>query len=160
MRKRFAIVVLFILLLGVLLTVYVKKRQDTFETFSVSATTEEEIKDELIIAIFMESITNNIYKFYSEYYSGQIMVYNYETSIVEIEKTENGFIYVRFGVTPQVGAHNPLGYDELLYSVDYAGKGKLIEYEHIENYDLPEKFQDYIIKPIGHLTSVDDNKLL
>lgn len=46
-----------------------------------------------------------------------------------------------------VGAHNPLGYDVLLYSVDYAGTGKLIQYEHIENYDVPEKFQDYIISP-------------
>ena len=82
MRKRLSIAVLFILLLGVLLTVYVKKRQDTFETFSVSATTEEEIKDELIIAIFIESITNNINKFYSEYYSGQIMVYNYDYFIL------------------------------------------------------------------------------
>lgn len=82
MRKRLSIAVLFILLLGVLLTVYVKKRQDTFEAFSVSATTEEEIKDELIIAIFIESITNNINKFYSEYYSGQIMVYNYDYFIL------------------------------------------------------------------------------
>lgn len=148
MRKRLVIAALFILLLGVLLIAHVKKRKDTFETFSVSATTEDEIKDELIIAIFIESITNNINMFYSEYYSGQIMVYNYETNIVEIKKTENGLIYVKFGATPQVGAHNPLGYDELLFSVDYVGNGKLVKYEHIKNYEIPVKFQEYIIKPI------------
>lgn len=147
MRKYLIIASFFILSLGVFLIVYGKKRQDTVEAFHISAITEDEIKNELIIAIFMESITNQVNMFYSEYYSGQIMVYNYETNIVEIEKNENGLIYVKFGVTPMVGAHNPLGYDVLLYSVDYAGKGKLIQYEHIENYDVPEKFQDYIISP-------------
>lgn len=148
MRKYLVIAVILILLLGVLLVAYVKRKQDAVETFHVSATTEDEIKDELIIALFIESITKNVNMFYSEYYTGQIMIYNYETIIVAIEKTENGSISVKFGVTPMVGAHNPLGYDELLYKIDYVGKGKLIQYEHIENYDVPEKFQDYIIKPI------------
>ena len=148
MRKYLVIAVILILLLGVLLVAYVKRKQDAVETFHVSATTEDEIKDELIIALFIESITKNVNMFYSEYYTGQIMIYNYETIIVAIEKTENGSISVKFGVTPMVGAHNPLGYDELLYKIDYVGKGKLIQYEHIENYDVPEKFKDYIIKPI------------
>ena len=148
MRKYSVIAVISVLSLGVLLIAYVKRRQDAVETFHVSATTEDEIKDELIIALFIESITNNVNTFYSEYYMGQIMVYNYETIIVAIEKTENSSISVKFGVTPMVGAHNPLGYDELLYKIDYAGNGKLVQYEHIKNYDVPEKFQGYIIKPI------------
>lgn len=148
MRKYSVIAFILILSLGVLLIAYGKKRQDAVETFHVSATTEDEIKDELIIALFIESITNNVNTFYSEYYIGQIIVYNYETIIVAIEKTENRSISVKFGVTPMVGAHNPLGYDELLYKIDYAGKGKLVQYEHIKNYDVPEKFQGYIIKPI------------
>ena len=148
MRKYPVIAAILILSLGVLLITYVKRQQDAVETFRVSATTEDEIKSELIIALFFESITKNVNMFYSEYYTGQIMVYNYETTIVAIEKTENGSISVKFGVAPMIGAHNPLGYDELLYRIDYAGKGKLIQYEHIKNYDVPEKFQDYIIKPI------------
>ena len=75
------------------------------------------------------------------------MVYNYEIEILEIEKN-NGFISIKFGVTPQIGAHNPLGYDELTYSIDYAGNGKLTKYEHIKNYPIPERFEKYIIKPI------------
>ena len=148
MRKYLVIAVILILLLGVLLVAYVKRKQDAVETFHVNATTEDEIKDELIIALFIESITKNVNMFYSEYYTGQIMVYNYETIIVAIEKTENRSISVKFGVTPMVGAHNPLGYDELLYKIDYVGNGKLVQYEHIKNYDVPEKFQGYIIKPI------------
>ena len=71
----------------------------------------------------------------------------FHISAITEDEIKNELIYVKFGVTPMVGAHNPLGYDVLLYSVDYAGKGKLIQYEHIENYDVPEKFQDYIISP-------------
>lgn len=87
MRKYLIIASFFILSLGVFLIAYGKKQQDTVEAFHISAITEDEIKNELIIAIFMESITNQVNRFYSEYYSGQIMVYNYETNIVEIKKT-------------------------------------------------------------------------
>lgn len=84
--------------------------------------------------------------FYSKYYSGEIAVYDYEITIVDIGKKEPGFISVKFGVTPQVGAHNPLGYDELVYRVDSSGNKELAGYEHLKNYDVPEKFQKYVIK--------------
>ena len=32
-----------------------------------------------------------------------------------------GLIYVKFGITPQTGAYDPLGYDELVYRVDSRG---------------------------------------
>lgn len=79
------------------------------ETFNADAATKEEITDELVIALFIEEITNAVTNFYSEYYSGEIAVYDYEIAIVDIGKKEPGFISVKFGVTPQVGAHNPLG---------------------------------------------------
>lgn len=110
--------------------------------------TKEEIKDELVIALLIEDITKEIKRFYSEYYSGEIAVYNYEVIIVDIGKKEPGFISVKFGVTPQVGAHNPLGYDELVYRVDSNGNKELAGYEHLKNYEVPEKFQKNIIKPI------------
>ena len=86
--------------------------------------------------------------FHSEYYSGEIAVYDYEIAIVDIGKKEPGFISVKFGVTPQVGAHNPLGYDELVYRVDSSGNKELVGYEHLKNFEVPEKFQKYVIKPL------------
>ena len=145
MRKNVLFLTLLAILSAMLLNLY--GRQQSVFAFNVNKVTEDEIKDELIIAIFVESITKYVNDYYSEFYSGQIMVYNYEIDILEMEKT-NGVITVKFGVTPMVGAHNPLGYDELSYSVNYAGKGTLTAYEHIENYPLPEKFQEYIIKPV------------
>ena len=68
--------------------------------------------------------------------------------IVDIEKKELGLITIKFGVTPQIGAHNPLGYDELSYFVNSTGNKKLSNYEHLKNYEVPEKFQNYLIKPL------------
>ena len=112
----------------------------------MDAATKEEITDELVIALFIEDITNAVTNFYSEYYLGEIAVYDYEIAIEEIEKKEPGFISVKFGVTPQVGAHNPLGYDELVYRVDSSGNKELAGYEHLKNFEVPEKFQKYVIK--------------
>ena len=143
MRRNVLFLTLLAIMSALLLNWYGK--QQSASAFDVNAVTEEELKDELIVAIFVESITNYVNDYYSEFYSGQIMVYNYEIHVLEMEKT-NGVISVKFGVTPMVGAHNPLGYDELSYSVNYAGKGALTAYEHVEDYTLSEKFQEYIMK--------------
>lgn len=145
MQKAWLVCLLISLAL-LLVCVFQKKDRGSAETFNVNSVTKEEIKDELIIALFIEDITNEILIFYSQYYLGEIAVYNYEVKIVNIEKTENGFIFIQFGVTPQVGAHNPLGYDELSYTVDSGGNQKLVDYEHIRNYDIPDKFQENYIQ--------------
>ncbi len=137
-----------ILLAFILLSVYRKDKNPIKETFNVDATTEKEITDELVIALFIKEITDEVTGFYSEYYSGEIQVYNYEVMIVGVEKKEPGLITIKFGVTPQIGAHNPLGYDELSYFVDSMGNKKLSNYEHLKNYEVPERFQNYLIKPL------------
>jgi len=47
---------------------------------------KEDIIDELVIALFIEDITEKAANFYSEYYVGEIAVYNYEVTIVYIGK--------------------------------------------------------------------------
>lgn len=139
---------LLILLAFILFSIYGKNKNSIVETFNVEATTKKEITDELVIALFIKEITDEVSNFYSEYYSGEIEVYNYEVMIVDVEKKEPGLISIRFGVTPQIGAHNPLGYDELSYFVDSMGNKKLSNYEHLKNYEVPERFQNYLIKPL------------
>ena len=148
-KYRFITACLLILLAFLLFNIFNRNGNSTIETFNMDAATKEEITDELVIALFIEDITNVVTNFYSEYYSGEIAVYNYEIAIVDIEKKEPGFISVKFGVTPQVGAHNPLGYDELVYRVDSSGNKELVGYEHLKNFEVPEKFQKYMIKPLG-----------
>lgn len=137
-------VVLLIIMSGILLVVSWKGKQDQIEAFSVSAVTENEIKDELIVAVFSESIRKHVQNYYSEFYTGEVAVYNYETDILEVKKS-NGLITIKFGVTPQIGAHNPLGYDELVYTIDSSGSGRMIEYEHIKDYPIPKRFEDRLL---------------
>ncbi len=146
-RYRFITACLLILLAFLLFDIFNGNRNSTIETFNADAATKEEITDELVIAFFIEDITNLIKDFYSEYYSGEIAVYDYEIAVVDIGKEEPGFIFVKFGVTPQVGAHNPLGYDELVFRVNSNGTKELAGYEHLKNFEVPEKFQKYMIKP-------------
>lgn len=113
---------------------YEKSRKPVMETFNVDSVTREEITDELIVALFIENITSEITKYYSNIYLGEIEVYNYEVKVLDVWKKEPGLISVKFGVTPQVGAHNPLGYDELVYHVDSRGNKILSGYEHLKNY--------------------------
>ena len=146
-KYRFITACLLILLTFLLFNIFNKNRNSTIETFNANAVAKEEITDELVIALFIEDITNAVTNFYSEYYLGEIAVYDYQIVIVDIGKKEPGFISVKFGATPQVGAHNPLGYDELAYRVDSSGNKELAGYEHLKTYKVPEKFQKYIIKP-------------
>lgn len=146
-KYRLIIAGLLILLAFLLFNLCNRNRKSTIETFNVDSTTKEEITDELVIALFIEDITKEVTGFYSEYYSGEIAVYDYEIAVVDIGKEEPGFIFVKFGVTPQVGAHNPLGYDELVYRVNSNGNKELASYEHLKNFEVPEKFQKYMIKP-------------
>ncbi len=145
-RYRLIIVCLLIVLTFLLFNLCNRNRKPIVETFNVDSTTKEDITDELIIALFIEDITKEAANFYSEYYAGEIAVYNYEIMIVDIGKKELGLIYVKFGVTSQIGAHDPLGYDELVYKVDSRGNKELVGYEHLKSYEVPEKFQKNIIK--------------
>lgn len=138
MKKNRVFTACFLILLAfIFFSINGKNQKPIIKTFSVDASTKEEITDELIIALFITEITDEITNFYSKYYPGEIEVYNYEVTIVDIEKKTPGFISVKFGVTPQIGAHNPLGYDELSFSVDSAGKKKLTDYKHLKNYEVP-----------------------
>ena len=141
MKKVMIPAAVLIILSVFLLNVYWNGKQNPQEAFSVSAVTEDEVKDELIIAVFIESIRRHVQDFYSGFYAGEVAVYNYETEILEVEKP-NGLITIKFGVTPQIGAHNPLGYDELTYTIDSSGSGQMIEYEHIRDYPVPERFEE------------------
>lgn len=137
-KYRLIIVCLLIVLAVLLFNLCHRNRKPIIETFNVDSTTKEDITDELIIALFIEDIAKEAANFYSEYYAGEIAVYNYEITIVDIGKKEPGLIYVKFGATPQIGAHDPLGYDELVYKVDPRGNKELAGYEHLKSYEVPE----------------------
>ncbi len=140
MKRAIVIILSFVVIIFIL---FQYKEQEAKETFNINAETEEEITNELIIAFLMQNIRSDIKRFYSKYYSGDVSVYDYETSVLGVEKDNTNSIIVKIGTTPQVGAHNPVGYDELHYAVDVNGNITLKNYEHFKKRIAN---QDYSLK--------------
>ena len=123
------------------------KTHEIVSTFSVNNKTEKQIKDELIISFFITDIEISVHEYYSDYFSTPLAVYNYEVVVVDLSKTKN-IITIKLGVTPQIGAHNPVGYDEIIFQVDNNGIKELISFAHIKSYSLQDRFNEDIIAPL------------
>ena len=68
MKKHCVIIVCLLVLLAFLLcNLCNRNRKPIIETFNMDSTTEEEITDELAIALFIKDITEEIMNYYSEY---------------------------------------------------------------------------------------------
>lgn len=139
----------FVLSFSVLIILYLLfcSKHNLLPVFSVSNTTKDELENELIIALFFKDIDSAVQSYYSNYFSIPLEVYNYEIQINDLSKVNN-IITIHFGVTPQIGAHNPVGYDEIAFSIDNNGQREFLSYEHIKTYTLDKRFNDYIINPL------------
>ena len=62
-KYRFITACLLILLAFLLFNILNRNRNSTIETFNADAVTKEEITDELVIALFIEDITNAVTNF-------------------------------------------------------------------------------------------------
>lgn len=138
MKKSICIknhVVLTFLLLGMgalTLGIMTTRKTTNLEVFNVNVQTEAGIKDELIIAMFIQDIEEAVKEYYQQSVSRDVEIYNYEITIVAVEKLNQKLIQIKFGVTPQVGAHNPVGYDEVTYTIDANGNKQFVDYRHVK----------------------------
>lgn len=146
-RKPIFLIVLLSVILLLEIIYYFQKNDVTF-TINQKRSTEAEIKDELIINFFMEHIKSDSSTFYDKYFSSPLAYYNYEMKIIDIKKNypEAGIIYITIGSTPMIGAHNPVGYDELIYKVDVFANITLEKFTHLKSFDIPEWLRTNIIE--------------
>lgn len=61
-----------------------------FRKINVNVQTEQGIKDELIIAVFIQNIRELVGEYYALNLSRDVTVYNYVTTILEVEKLDGG----------------------------------------------------------------------
>jgi hypothetical protein len=144
--------ILIILLSAILIfeIIYYKQKIDVIETISHKITNKDEIKDELILYFFMDNISSDSSTFYDNYFSNHLTYYDYETKILEMKRGSEAnrrYIYITFGSTPMIGAHNPVGYDKISYKVDVLGNITLENFTHIKSFEIPEWLRDTMIKP-------------
>ncbi len=101
----------------------------------------------LIFTLFRPELQKASDDFYSEYLSSNPSVANYSGKIISLKKKEDGY-YIKFGITPYIAAHDPVGYDEVKYFVSNIGTITLLDFSHKKNYELPERLNFIRKKPI------------
>ncbi len=138
MKKKVLLILLLICVGMLIIGILIRKREQNVQTFNVNVQKEQGIKDELIIAVFIQNIRKLVEEYYSRNLSEDVTVYNYETTILEVEKLDGGLIKIKFGVTPQVGAHNPMGYDEVTYTINSSGNIQTVDYQHLKSNGVDE----------------------
>ena len=113
----------------------------------------EESQEELMMDLFLSLLLPDIQKAVSNYYADSLtispLVYPYDIKILNMERTNHyrGFLFsVTIEVSPVVGAHNPVGKDQLTFSIAAGSGVSLKNFKHIETYELPPNWQDIIKK--------------
>lgn len=135
MIKKYILLFILSLFIFLLLGLFLNtKNHKSLETINPEAVTENSIKDIIIVRCFLKNIYTDTQLFYSNPY---ILVYDYETEVLSVEDKENAGVLVKFRTTPQIGAHNPVGEDELIYHIKPDGEIVLTDYKHIKSYSLP-----------------------
>jgi hypothetical protein len=118
------------------------------KTVNVSNFKKNDTTEHLIISFFLPSIGEALDDYYSEYISNGVKLFPYYVDIINIQKLPLGATSIKFGVTPQIGSHNPVGYDEITFHISATGDITLDTYEHKKTYTLPEGLEDIFIKPL------------
>lgn len=145
--KNQSILILILSVIFLIETIFYLHKEVTSSTFNINSTTKSEITDELVIALFRNNIITDSNTFYDHYFSTQLEYFNYDFKIKDISKRDS-YIYITFKTTPMIGAHNPVGDDEITYKVDVFGNKSLDKFVHKKSYDIPPGLQDNLIKPL------------
>ncbi|MFT3985829.1 MAG: DUF3888 domain-containing protein [Lachnospiraceae bacterium] len=146
-RKILIVYLVLISFLALSISANIINQYKTQSTFNVDVTSSNEIREELIIALFIEDITSASDDFYDEYVTMTPTIYNYEIKVQKISK-ELGKINITFGIYPMIGAHNPVGYDEASYQIDSSGNKTFSSFVHLKTYEIPDHLKDMIKKAL------------
>ncbi|WP_161946642.1 DUF3888 domain-containing protein [Ureibacillus xyleni] len=105
---------------------------------------KEELVMDMFFSLLLPDVQKAVSKFYSDSYIESPLVYPYQINILKMERTNGyrGFMFsVVIEVTPVFGAHNPVGKDQLTFSIT-SSEVELTDFKHLEDVELPPHLQD------------------
>ncbi|MDM5189248.1 DUF3888 domain-containing protein [Bacillus sp. DX4.1] len=108
---------------------------------------------DLLMVYLNQTINHDIQHYYSKYMVKNVSVYPYQVHFVKIERL-NGFrgfdFKVVMDVSPVVGPHISVGEDRLTYEISFLTpeKAKLLKFEHLKTYPLPNQWRKAIKNPL------------
>lgn len=137
-------VLLFIFAIILCTTDYIQQKK--VETLSIEAVSEEDLKSQAILALLHNNIEEDLSAYYDQYFTVPLEYFLYSMQLMHIQPAKPGYEMV-VGVTPVIGPHDSVGYDELTYVVDYSGNLTLKQHKHIKDYELPDRYKNLQTAP-------------
>ena len=137
-------VLLFIFAIILCMTDYIQQKK--VETLSIEAVSEEDLKSQAILALLHNNIEEDLSAYYDQYFTVPLEYFLYSMQLMHIQPAKPGYEMV-VGVTPVIGPHDSVGYDELTYVVDYSGNLTLKQHKHIKDYELPDRYKNLQTAP-------------
>lgn len=136
-----SIVCILLIMFAVILCTADYMEHKKLATSSMEAVSEEDLKSQAILALLKTNIEKDLGKYYDKYFTVPLEYFLYEMQLMHIQAVQSGYEMV-VGITPVIGPHDSVGYDELMYVVDYAGNLTLKLHKHIKDYELPDRYKD------------------
>jgi|GEM_PF-4805695 len=139
MYKKYILIVLAIIICGISSAILINQLN--------TQSNPSDNQHELILTVFLPELQKASDDFYSEHLSDNPCLANYSCKIINLKNSDNGY-YVKFGITPYLGPHCPVGYDEVEYFISNSGTITLLSFFHKKNYEIPDRLNVTIKKPI------------
>lgn len=133
-------VLLFVFAIILCTTDYIEQKK--VETLATEAVSGEDLKSQAILALLYNNIEADLSAYYNQYFTVPLEYFLYEMKLMHIQPARPGYEMI-VGVTPVIGPHDSVGYDELTYVVDYAGNLTLKQHNHVKDYELPDRYKDF-----------------
>lgn len=103
-----------------------------------------------LLLTLLPEIEQQVNLYYSNYFSKIPTTAQYVTDICKLEKTPHtsGYNYTLVvSVEPYFGPHNTIGKDHLTFDIGING-AHFRSFEHVASYPIPDKYNEYILKPL------------
>jgi len=147
MRKKRILVIIIFILIVVVITMKI------LITNTTAKQTEEVPQDILYQDVIITALTPTIKEAIDDYYKNVLSYLpTYDSSRIKILNIEqpNGdqtrkFI-INIEVMPYVGPHLTVGSDRISIALSYSGIQKILSFEHVKNYPLPEHYQNIYLQ--------------
>ncbi|SDZ68198.1 Protein of unknown function [Evansella caseinilytica] len=118
--------------------------------FAGSDDLQEVLYHDVIVTLLMPEIIEEINGYYETIFTQPPAVYPYMITVEEMKRMEEGrsFLFlISLHVTPVVGPHIGVGEDHIVFKLSGGGQKKVVKYEHLKNYELPDRWKKIRKKP-------------
>ncbi len=127
-----------LVLFAFILTAFLKQNRlhDSAGT-AMAAFEEQDIKDQLLVYLFLDNLQEQSDLFYEPYYTLNPEIVYYLTTLKEVT-SDGPYTCIKFVTLPYLGPHDTIGEDEISFCINHSGEVVSTEFRHLNSYTLPD----------------------